>query len=161
VSDSQDFDPRFDPAYQRGFSGEVTASRRRAVTGAPSVAPAAAAPSSVAAPVVVTPAEPVEAEHSEHSTEEVESAPVTAVAAARIRLVSGWTISIAVVGVLLILGGGWGVNSLIESMSAADAGASANFYLVLFGVFASPLAVALGLACLIGLLFLGATTKRR
>ncbi len=158
MSDSQDFDPRFDPAFQRGFAGEVTTTRRRGIAGAPSVTPAAgapAAPPSGVAPLVEAPLDEPD------PVEPADEVPPTLLAApAAVRLVTPWTIAIAVVGVLLILGGAYGINQLIEGLDSADQTSTTGFYVVLMGLFAGPLAIALGLACLIGLLFLGAVSKR-
>ena len=79
-----------------------------------------------------------------------------------VRLVSAWTIAILVVSVALILGGISGVNALIEYAAAEqNSGSATSFYVIYFGMYASPLAIALGVAGLMGLLFLGATSKRR
>lgn len=187
MSDPSDIDPRYDPAFQRGYEGEIATQRRRTGLHVPRAVPAdqasaagpgvvpsvpgasvpySAAPYATASyttvPQGTAPARtaPPATPSADAATSAPPAPAVVVGAAPRLRLVSGWTITIAVIAVVLILGGGFVVNGFLEG-ELSDGGSGQSLYVVLFGMFAAPLAIGIGVLALLGLLFLGAVQSRR
>ena len=148
-------DPRFDPAFQRGFEGAVTTTRRRSLPGVPPVLPAqqqivppraatpAPAPAVVAAPSTV--ADPVE--------EEVEEPPA--------RGMNPFVVGLWVVAAVLVLVGGYLAQWVRTTFLTDSVSTNIDYVTVEIVKYGAPLLIALGLATAIGLLFLHAVAWRK
>lgn len=119
-----DFDPRYDPAYQRGWEGEP-------------VAPPRVAPTDPERIVVI--AEPA-------------SDPDAEVAADR-RGVNPFLLALAAVAVLLIVAGVWMASRVSEGYAAQGPSTQVDYAILQILAIASPVAALLGVATGIGVLF--------
>lgn len=157
MSDDRNFDPRFDPAFQRGYDGVVDARPRATVT--ESVAPApAATPAAAVAPATasdpVAQAAVVQGAVPQGSTAQastvVEEIPGEDPLPRR---VNPFLIVLALISIVLI-GAGFYLVARIPDLYA-NSQDSVNFDFVTLQVLiaAAPLSIALGLATAIGLLF--------
>lgn len=158
---SSNIDPRFDPAFQRGFEGSVTVSRRRPSPGTPLVAPAQDRATSVSAParpaaVIRPPESPLEAPVIAQTEPEVEEEVVP-------RGANPFVIGLWVIAAVLVAGGVWGIQWARAAYLTEALTTNVDFVLVEIVRVAAPAAIGLGLATVIGLLFLGAIRwqKRR
>ena len=150
MSDDRDFDPRFNPAFQRGYEGvaETPApAARSTITPSPSSRP------------VTPPAARVEPEPFALLSRDIEEYAEAGVAAPAIR--NPFIIVLAVVAVVLT-GGGLLLFSRLGALFA-DTQSSTGYDYVTFQVLviAAPLLVCLGLATGVGLLFLFAVRWSR
>jgi hypothetical protein len=153
-------DPRFDAAFQPGFRGNVTTTRRRPSPGVPSVVPAQQAARAQVPPTslpstLLPPAEaaPVAGDPAPQQTPD--AAPATP------RGANPFVIVLWVMAAALVLGGGWGVQSA-RAADGDDAFTSTSDYFAMqVLVFGAPIALALGVATAIGLLFLSAVNWRK
>lgn len=155
---ADDVDPRFDPAYQRGYDGEVTTQRRRPPLGVPSVTPAArvgAVPVAPAAPVApavaVEPAPTPAPSFAAPVAEEPADSP-------RARA-NPFLISLAVLGVVVLAGGAWLTQFVLEGVGE-DFG-STQYYTLQFASFAAPIALGVGVLMIGGVLAILAARWRR
>ena len=140
-----DFDPRFDPAFQRGFSGE----RVRPAVPRPRVEQAPTLPASPAAPPIGMP--PAAA-----SDDAVLSPSQIADAAAEAeppRRLNPFLACLAVVSVALVAAGVWIIQMTRAPFEDGNGTANVDFVLlqVLGGL--APAAIALGIATAIGIVF--------
>jgi hypothetical protein len=159
TNDSGDFDPRFDPAFQRGFDGTEPRGRRQSRADEPrgssrslsddsrgssrslSDRSETSPPQPPAAPSAA-PAEP--AEHPE--------APGGA---------NPFVLALAVVSVALVAGGVWGVQAAREPFLRTDAAVDVDYSGLQMLMTFAPMSIALGLATAVGILFLYAVRWRR
>jgi hypothetical protein len=150
TNEPSDFDPRFDPAFQRGFSGADAPSRLISRVPAPAVAaPQVGLPPAAPVPAAV----PVDDRLSSDAD-----------VAADVDEPARFNPFIAVLGavsLLLVAGGIWGVQTAREPFLQTDAAAQADYVGLQMLMTASPLAIALGVATAIGILFYFAVTWRR
>lgn len=142
-------DPRFDPAFQRGFEGSVTTTRRRSLPGVPPVVPAQqqvpVAPVVTPAPVVVTQA-PVIPEEIE------EPAP---------RGVNPFIAGLWVIAAVLILAGGYLAQWARATFLTDSLSTDIDYVTIEIVKYGAPLLIVLGLATAIGLLFVHAIAWRK
>ena len=143
MSDDRNFDPRFDPAFQRGYDGVVDARPRPTRT--ESAAPAPAVP--VADEVQPTAASVAGAA----SAPLVEEIPGDDPLPPR---VNPFLIALALIAVVLV-GAGFYLVARIPALYA-DSQNSTDFDFVTLQVLigAAPLAIALGIATAVGILFM-------
>jgi hypothetical protein len=135
-NDRSTFDPRFDPAFQRGFDGEVEAIvTERAET---IVEPALSGP---------TPSEPIITE-----PQLIESAEPDA----RGRRINPYLVVLGAVSVALIAGGLYLVSRLREFFDSSQSSSDFDFVTLQVLLYAAPLIVVLGLATAIGMVFIAA-----
>ncbi|MEO8094144.1 MAG: hypothetical protein ABI632_04330 [Pseudolysinimonas sp.] len=139
MSDDRDFDPRFDPAFQRGYEGIVDA---------PPKTPRAPASASIPAPpadppAALTPTTTVD--RREHLT------PVPELDAAR--RANPFLITLLILSAGLIVGGLYLVVRMRDLF--ADTQSSTDFDFVTLQVLipSAPIAIGLGVATAIGVLF--------
>ena len=143
-----EFDPRFDPAFQRGFDGEGLRTPSRPVDAA------------TTAPPIGLPPTPTSA------GEAVPSTPQTTDAAAdddRQPRRNPFLIALAVVSVALVVAGVWIIQIARAPFDGTNAAANVDFvFLQILGGLA-PAAIALGVATAIGIVFVLAVDwqKRR
>ncbi len=148
-------DPRFDPAFQRGFEGTIGTTRRRAPVGTPSVVPAqdivqksvVVEPSQRA--VIAEPPETLPATRGPEPREDVEAprfSPFVAV--------------LVVIAVALIGAGIWGAI-FANSVFQTDLTSSVSYVTVLLVISGSAVSIGVGVATLIGIVFLYAARSLR
>jgi hypothetical protein len=132
------FDPRFDPAFQRGFDGEV-----ESILTERSIEPA------IIEPVLSSPAvtEPQLIEISEPD--------------ARGRRINPYLIALGAVSVVLIAGGLYLVSRLREFFDSSQTTSDFDFVTLQVLLYAAPLIVVLGVATAIGMVFLAAVRWER
>jgi hypothetical protein len=164
ADDDESIDPRFDPAFQRGFEGTVGVTPRRPPVGTPSVLPAqqtvrptASSPAAARPPVPSYATQPVATEHEplETSFDQAEAEP------AQPRRLNPYVIALAVIGVVFIVAGIAGAQ-FANGVYASDTLTSAvSFSTVLLVISGSAVSIGLGVATLIGIVFLFALRYRR
>ncbi len=137
-NDRSSFDPRFDPAFQRGFDGEVESFPTERLS-----APAIIEPTTIE-PVLGSPA--------------VTEPQLIEVAApdARGRRINPFLIALGAVSVALIAGGLYLVSRLRELFDSSQTNSDFDFVTLQVAMNAAPLIVVLGLATAIGLVFIAA-----
>lgn len=159
ADDGKPIDPRYDPAFQRGFEGEVrsgqrakTAVRRTAIV-AP--APFREAPDAVDEDEV--PANQVEARVTRSAPIEDDDArdfqapPVTGMVRRLMR--NPFLIALLVLGtVMIVIGLGW-LNQVGVVTGSAGASTEADYWFLEASVFGAPLTIAIGVGIWVGLLF--------
>jgi hypothetical protein len=165
TNDSDEFDPRFDPAFQRGFeptgsrfrprAGDqrtaeaLTADRTRIV--APPVSPAAG----TAAPPV---AQPVDTHASGALLPDDSDGAADAATGSG---VNPFLIALGVLSVLLVAGGVWGVQTAREPFLNTNAAANVDYSGLQMLMTFAPMAIALGIATAVGILFVFAVRWRQ
>ena len=149
-------DPRFDPAFQRGFEGAVTTTRRRPTIGTPPVLPAQEAIPRIAAPPVV---EPVVSTPAAPVAEALEAAEVDE----PVRGANPFIIGLWVIAVVLVGGGVYLMQWARTTFVSDSLSTNIDFVVVQAVTYGAPMVVVLGLATAIGLLFFYAIAwkKRR
>ena len=146
--DASQFDPRFDPAFQRGFNGPTSAVPREKLQ------PTAALAAPVVASVVDAPQAPAVTSSAPAVTPQVEAEPEP-------RRANPFLISLFVVALLLI-GGGLYLVSKLGDMFANPSSSSQYDYITLQALtIGAPLVIVLGIATGIGVLFVYAVRFRR
>jgi hypothetical protein len=132
------FDPRFDPAFQRGFDGEVE-----------SILTERSSEPAIIEPVLSSPAvtEPQLIEISEPD--------------ARGRRINPYLIALGAVSVVLIAGGLYLVSRLREFFDSSQTTSDFDFVTLQVLLYAAPLIVVLGVATAIGMVFLAAVRWER
>jgi hypothetical protein len=171
-SDS-DFDPRFDPAFQRGFESASGAS-----TGA-STGRRAAHGDNRTVPTRVAEARPVEARSGGYAPTPPIGPPPTVETAAAARVDSELTdaaaedeqtprpnpflIALGAIAVVLVAAGVWGIQAAREPFLGTDVASNVDYVGLQILQLIAPVAVALGVATGIGILFVFAVgwQKRR
>ncbi len=160
MADDEGFrmDPRYDAAFQRGYSGPVRtvarsepALRRSGISSpAPVHAPPPAAPElgPAAAPQAppVVPPQPVTAPVEQQTSRDVSRNP--------------FYLAVAALAVLLIVGGAVWLDQGFSAISENRTTTSAAYYAVVVMSFGAPLAIGIGVAIMAGLLFVLARTWR-
>jgi hypothetical protein len=193
MADEKDLDPRFDPAFQRGYSGDVVTQRRRPSIGTPTVTPAgqvgrptppypvptrgahsaAAAPANqgqdstsaaatIGAPPAanagVAPAEPTAASARLDSIAGV-GGPDDAEPEERSRF-NPFLLALIIIAIVLIAVGIWAAQFVMQSFGS-DGTAFTSYFILLLASFGAPLSITLGVATLVGVLFVFASRWRR
>ena len=155
-------DPRFDPAFQRGFDGDVTVTRRRATPGAPSVTPAQdrSAQEPVQRPNLPArpPVSPAEAPAAVETEPE---AGLIAEDAAVTRGANPFVIALWVIAAVLVAVGAWGIQWARAAFLTESLTTNVDYVLVEIVRVAAPASIGLGAATAIGLLFLSAVRWQR
>jgi hypothetical protein len=173
ADDPNRIDPRYDPAFQRGFSGEIRTTRRgesalrrtAVVSSAPDRLPAAPVPSAGAAasqpPVEAVPAEPAAAEPAApepigpREPAAVPSPVVVAAESASARDVTRnpFYLAAAALAVLLIVGGAVWLNQGFAAIADDRTATNVGYYAAMAMSFGAPLLIGIGIAIIAGLLF--------
>jgi hypothetical protein len=156
-------DPRFDPAFQRGFDGSVTVTRRRAAPGTPSVTPAqdrSAQQAPVQRPNLparppVSPPEVAAAVETEPEADVVEEEVVVT------RGANPFVIALWVIAAVLVAVGAWGIEWARAAFLTESLTTNVDYVLVEIVRVAAPASIGLGVATAIGLLFLSAVRWQR
>ncbi len=130
-NDRSSFDPRFDPAFQRGFDGEVESILTERVE---MVVEPVLAPPAVSDPQLIEISEPD----------------------ARGRRINPYLIALGAVSVVLIAGGLYLVSRLREFFDSSQTTSDFDFVILQVLLYAAPLIVVLGVATAIGIVFLAA-----
>jgi hypothetical protein len=151
---SANIDPRFDPAFQRGFEGAVTTTRRRPTIGTPPVLPAQA---TAARPVISAPSAPEPAAPQQESV--LEETEVEA--DEPIRGVNPFVIVLWVVAVLLVIAGAYLTMWARTTFLTDSLSTNIDYVTIQIITYGSPLLVVLGLATGIGLMFLHAIAWKK
>ena len=155
MADDPTLDPRFDPAFQRGFEGTVGTTRRRPPVGTPSVVPAQEI---VSKPVVVEAApralapEPLDERPVSHAPEAEDEAEG--------RRANPFIVALIVIAVVLIGAGIWG-SMFANTVFQTDLTSSVSYVTVLLVISSSAVSIGLGVATLIGIVFLYAARSLR
>jgi hypothetical protein len=194
----QDFDPRFDPAFQRGFSGEQRDPRdaqrpgasaqgassyaandygapqysqpprptpvatRTVSPGQPAVGPSAQSPATAPRDDFAPQEYPggVFDDFSTNPHADPNANPDAAADAARPRRANPFLIALAAISVLLVVGGAWGVQAARDPFLRSNAAANTDYVgLQILAIFA-PVAIVLGIATAVGILFVYAVRWR-
>lgn len=166
ADDPNRIDPRYDPAFQRGYTGEVrierrgeSALRRRALAPSAPGRPAMGTPPAVAAPPepepvverVPTAAEPVGARPETVVTETVTVAAESA--SARDVTRNPFYLTAAALAVLLIVGGAVWLNQGFAAIADDRAATNVGYYAAMAMSFGAPLLIGIGVAIIAALLF--------
>jgi hypothetical protein len=155
---SGSIDPRFDPAFQRGFDGAVTTTRRRPTAGTPSVVPAQQSVARPPAPeypaqTAATPPTPAPATVDDMlEPVEVEESPGG---------VNPFIVSLWIVAALLVIGGGYLVQWARSTFLTQSLSTDIDYVTIEIVKYGAPLLVFLGLATALGLVFLYAARWQR
>ena len=160
MAEQPEFDPRYDPAFQRGFSGQVStgsrsaAARRRAASYAGGAHPAREIPpageteSRALADDRVDPAGTATPPASGASA--VVQRPE---AALRAPWTNPFAIAAAVLGVVVLCGGIWIVQESLRVFGDPNSfRTELDYWSAQSGIFAGPIGIALGIAILAGVL---------
>ena len=169
ADDPNRIDPRYDPAFQRGFSGDVrtqpraeTALRRTAVVSSAPDRSALATPvpavASAGRPVdgatpVPTAAEPVGAAASAPGVEAAAVAAAEPVASPRDVTRNPFYLAVAALAVLLIVGGAVWLNQGFAAIADGRAASDVGFYAASTMSVGAPLLIGIGILIIAGLLF--------
>jgi len=157
MSDNRDFDPRFSPAFQRGFEGPADAAAPASVPTAP------AKPTVIGAPPAraVQPESPVVARAAASSSAFFDDAAAhePALDVDTDRRINPFVIALAAAAVLLV-GGGLVLLSRLRDLYA-DTQSDFDYVTLQVMMIAAPLLVCLGLATGLGLLFFFAARRAR
>jgi hypothetical protein len=166
TNDSDEFDPRFDPAFQRGFDAAGTRFRSRASERA---AERAAAQQPVAQPVGVQPvapasparpvAPPLVSPVAGHPDDRGDGTDASADPSAHTRG-NPFLIALAVVSIALVAGGVWGVQAARAPFLGTEAAANVDYSGIQMLMTFAPMAIALGIATAVGILFVYAVRWR-
>jgi hypothetical protein len=160
MADDKRIDPRYDPAFQRGFEGSVASGVRRHPVAPPS-------------PAIVTPApfraaperEEPRAESGGPQTDEVEPGSVPSdhqVSPARRLSQNPFLISLVVLGLALTVGGLIWANQARLLVSGRGAAATdLDYWFLQATVTGAPLTIVAGISILAGVLFVAATAWNR
>ena len=162
MAEQPTIDPRYDPAFQRGFDGQVATGSRAQVAArrsTPYVASALqrppqdrAAEPGVAPQIGLPPTAP-------EATDEQRAADVVVVRAAEPALRPPWSnpfaIAAFVLGVASLALGVWVMQETVRMMDSPESfSTQADYWFMQVSTFGGPLALALGVAILAGVLFL-------
>jgi hypothetical protein len=166
TNDSDEFDPRFDPAFQRGFDAAGTRFRSRASERA---AERAATQQPVAQPIGVQPvapalparpvAPPLVSPVAGHPDDRGDGTDAAADPSAHTRG-NPFLIALAVVSVALVAGGVWGVQAARAPFLGTEAAANVDYSGIQMLMTFAPMAIALGIATAVGILFVYAVRWR-
>ncbi len=163
MAEQPTIDPRYDPAFQRGFEGQVATGSRADVAArrsAPYVASALQRPADRPA----TPAQPQPdaaiglPSATPDTSESVSAAPVTVVAAeqpARPPWTNPFAIAVFALGLVVLFSGAW-ILQETSRMAQSTEGfqTQADYWYMQIGMIGAPIALGLGVAILAGVLFL-------
>jgi hypothetical protein len=143
-NDAQDgFDPRFDAAFQRGFDGPVT--------DAPPMSKLTATQSDVerAAPIVAIDGDDPSFVAADDPNQ------------VQPRKLNPFLVALGVLSVALIVGGIWAAQFARESFLTVNLSTDIDYVTLQMVIFGAPLAIAIGIATAVGLLFILAQRWRR
>ena len=155
-----DFDPRFDPAFQRGFDGASASDAPRVVQrDARRATPARPPEPGPTQPYVSAPAIGLPPTRSDAA----DSEPADAAALDDRPRPNPFLIALGVVSVALVAAGVWGIQAARAPFLATDAASTVDYVGLQILQFLSPVSIALGVATAIGILFVYAVgwQKRR
>ncbi len=159
--DRSAFDPRFDPAFQRGYDGPAGEPAR--------TSPARPAPEARTAPVRSSPdprTMPVVASDSGGDPAAVSRAPERMPSFdddapdEERRRVNPWFIALAALSAALILGGLYLVSQLRDLFANTQNSADFDYVVLQVMIIGAPILIGLGIATAIGLLFALALRRR-
>lgn len=137
---SDEFDPRFDPAFQRGFDGQPV----RAAQARPTAEPAPAAP-----PIGLPPTTTAGDDALRSTSQSADAAAATDLP----RRPNPFLVALAIVSVALVAVGVWIIQVARAPFDGNNAAANVDFvFLQILGGLA-PAAIALGVATAIGVVF--------
>jgi hypothetical protein len=166
MTDEQQVDPRYDPAFQRGFEGTVGSAvrSRTSVRRTALVAPApyrSAEPEPEVEEYGVQDVQPTLSSADEQPEPAPDYVPVRQVTMRDLTR-NPFLITLALLGVVMIIGGGAWANQG-RQLVAARGGASdeLDYWFLQSTVVAAPLTILTGIAILAGVLFVAATTWNR
>jgi hypothetical protein len=155
-----DFDPRFDPAFQRGFDGTAAADApnvaRRDARRATPVRP----PEPIAGPAQPRASAPTVGQPP-RGTDSVDPGRADDAALEPRPRTNPFLIALGVVSVALVAAGVWGIQAARAPFLATDTASNVDFVGLQILQFLSPVAIALGVATAIGILFVYATDWQR
>jgi hypothetical protein len=137
MSDDRDFDPRFDPAFQRGYDGVVEAAPKPHRATQPAARPAEPAPSGTpaAAPLTATPV----GRHDDQPEPSGRTNP--------------FLIALLAISAVLISGGLYLVVTMRDLFANTQSSTDFDFVTLQVLIGAAPIAIGLGVATVIGVLF--------
>jgi hypothetical protein len=142
---SDDFDPRFDPAFQRGFDGAEVPDAPRVVQRDVRRASPVRPPEPTAGTAPLPP--------SGTGTASADPQPSDAAAPDSPPRRNPFLIALGVVSVALVAAGVWGIQAARAPFLATDTASSVDFVGLQILQFVSPVSIALGVATAIGILF--------
>lgn len=150
---SDEFDPRFDPAFQRGFEGE----RPRSVAPRPVAEPPRASTAHAPEPAGAGPGGTVAADASSspiRSTDATDEADEP-------HRANPFLIALAVVAVALVASGVWAVQAARAPFEGTNAAANVDFIGLQILQALAPASISLGVATAIGIVFVYALDWQR
>ena len=161
-----EFDPRFDPAFQRGFEGQRATEGQRAGEPRRSVPPRAEARPLEARPVAqpYASAPPIGLPPETARDESVVSRPEQADVAAdsdQPPRANPFLIALGVVAVALVVAGAWGIQTAREPFLGGESASNIDYIGLQILQTISPISIGLGVATAIGILFVFAVSWQR
>ena len=172
MSDDKNIDPRFDPAFQRGFEGTVETTRRRPTVGTPSVLPAgqtpqpprptqtSAVPAAATRPALPDYAQRTTAGDRPSPTDDFDALAESEPEPVR-RRVNPFVIALVVIAVVFIGLGLWGAQFANTVYQSDTLSTSISYVTVLLTISGSAVSIGLGVATLVGIVFLYAARYGR
>lgn len=162
MTDEKRVDPRYDPAFQRGFEGSVTSALRKppAAVQRSSIVTPAAFRGATAAPEAA-PRE-VEPETEARVTAVASSAPEPAAIPDRRLSRNPFVVALVVLGLGMVAGGAvWANQARMLVGSRGGAATDLDYWFLQATVIGAPGMIVTGLAILAGVLFVAATVWNR
>lgn len=169
--DPERVDPRYDPAFQRGYAGEVRMGHRgesalrrtaavasapdRAAAAAAAMPPATARSAQEASPVSGIPHAEVHAAGPASSRPEAPDEPIliSEPSSARDVTRNPFYLAVAALAVLLIVGGAVWLNQGFAAIADDRTSTTVGYYAAMAMSFGAPLTIGIGVAIIAGLLF--------
>lgn len=163
MTDEQRVDPRYDPAFQRGYAGPASSRAR------PARRSDRAAASSVERPATEPPPDPQPAaddtplvEHPPASPADAEPEQLARLAPLRDLTRNPFLVAVAVLGLVLAIGGvAWGNQGRQLVATRGGAATELDYWFLQATVVGAPLTAVAGIAIIAGVLFVAAAAWNR
>jgi hypothetical protein len=161
MAEQPSIDPRYDPAFQRGFDGQVATGSRAQVAARRSTPYVASALQRAPQDRAATPAAAQQIGLPPEAPDAADDRPseVVVVRAAESAVRPPWTnpfaIAAFVLGVASLAFGVWVMQETVRMMESPESfSTQADYWFMQVSTFGGPIALALGVAILVGVLFL-------
>jgi hypothetical protein len=166
MTDDKRVDPRYDPAFQRGFEGSVTSgTRTRSAVRRPTLVSPASYRSAEAAPVVeVTAVRDAEPARASVVPEPEPAADFVAEPVSSLRELTRnpFLVTLVVLGLVMTIAGvAWANQARQLVASRGGAGTELDYWFLQASVVAAPLTIIAGIGILAGVLFIAAAAWNR
>jgi len=159
MADEQKVDPRYDPAFQRGFEGSVTS----AVRSRPVQRPASVAPAPYRAPVPAVAEDAVPPDEAAEVVPTPDAVPEPAGNAVPRRLSRNpFLIALTLLGAIMTIGGvAWANQARMLVATRGGAATDLDYWFLQASVVGAPLTIVAGIGIIAGVLFIAAIAWNR